>query len=80
MSPWFSFWNPKFVSEDIPILTWGCISHDETGEWENVDDFRWLRAVQSPNWSILPPSERVSVNETDVADRTTSNSSRKLNS
>lgn len=53
---------------------------EETGEWENVDDFRWLRAVQSPNWSILPPSERVSVNETDFADRTTSNSSRELNS
>ncbi|KAK9110698.1 hypothetical protein Sjap_018758 [Stephania japonica] len=32
---------------------------EETGNWENVDDFRWLRAVQSPNWSILPEEERV---------------------
>lgn len=40
---------------------------EETGEWENVDDFRWLRAVQSPNWSILPPSERICIDETDNA-------------
>lgn len=33
----------------------------ETGNWENVDDFRWLRAVQSPNWSVLPESERVGI-------------------
>ncbi|KAM7513610.1 hypothetical protein LguiA_003193 [Lonicera macranthoides] len=31
----------------------------ETGNWANVDDFRWLRAVQSPNWSILPENERI---------------------
>ncbi|KAI3914674.1 hypothetical protein MKW92_011348 [Papaver armeniacum] len=33
---------------------------EETGNWANVDDFKWLRAVQSPNWSILPEEERVS--------------------
>lgn len=27
--------------------------------WEQVDDFNWLRAQQSPNWSVLPDSERV---------------------
>lgn len=32
---------------------------DETGNWANVDDFKWLRAIQSPNWSILPEDERV---------------------
>ncbi|KAF7810488.1 tubulin-folding cofactor C [Senna tora] len=31
---------------------------DETGNWANVDDFKWLRAIQSPNWSILPENER----------------------
>ncbi|XP_058185135.1 tubulin-folding cofactor C isoform X3 [Rhododendron vialii] len=30
---------------------------EETGNWANVDDFRWLKAAQSPNWSILPESE-----------------------
>lgn len=33
---------------------------EETGNWANVDDFKWLRAVQSPNWSILPENERTS--------------------
>ncbi|KAH9293952.1 hypothetical protein KI387_040843 [Taxus chinensis] len=32
---------------------------DETGMWANVDDFRWLRAVASPNWSILPEDDRL---------------------
>lgn len=32
---------------------------EETGNWANVDDFKWLRAVQSPNWSILPESDRI---------------------
>lgn len=33
--------------------------YEETGLWEHVDDFRWLRATPSPNWSILPEKERV---------------------
>lgn len=32
---------------------------DDTGSWANVDDFQWLRAIQSPNWSILPESQRI---------------------
>ncbi|XVF61618.1 hypothetical protein PTKIN_Ptkin08bG0145200 [Pterospermum kingtungense] len=32
---------------------------EETGNWGNVDDFKWLRAVQSPNWCVLPENERV---------------------
>ncbi|KAL6225090.1 hypothetical protein ACLB2K_003942 [Fragaria x ananassa] len=32
---------------------------EETENWGNVDDFLWLRAVQSPNWSVLPEIERV---------------------
>lgn len=34
---------------------------EETGLWESVDDFRWLRAVQSPNWSVLPSDQRISM-------------------
>lgn len=30
---------------------------EETGNWANVDDFKWLRAMQSPNWSLLPEEE-----------------------
>ncbi|XP_054807316.1 tubulin-folding cofactor C [Prosopis cineraria] len=34
---------------------------NETGNWANVDDFKWLRATQSPNWSILPENERIRI-------------------
>lgn len=33
--------------------------YEETGNWENVDDFKWLRAVRTPNWSTIPDEERV---------------------
>ncbi|KAL1308735.1 hypothetical protein HN51_050733 [Arachis hypogaea] len=30
----------------------------EIGNWGNVDDLKWLRAMQSPNWLILPENVR----------------------
>jgi len=27
--------------------------------WDQVDDFKWLKAGSSPNWSILPDEERI---------------------
>ncbi|KAM1818630.1 hypothetical protein ACFX11_000406 [Malus domestica] len=32
---------------------------EETEKWSNVDDFLWLRAIQSPNWFVLPENERL---------------------
>ncbi|KAJ6353693.1 hypothetical protein OIU76_002667 [Salix suchowensis] len=32
---------------------------EENESWGNVDDFKWLRAVKSPNWSVLEESERI---------------------
>ncbi|CAN6484003.1 unnamed protein product [Victoria cruziana] len=32
---------------------------EETENWKNVDDFRWLRATPSPNWSVVPEGERI---------------------
>ncbi|CAH8382191.1 unnamed protein product [Eruca vesicaria subsp. sativa] len=32
---------------------------EESESWADVDDFLWLRAVQSPNWSVLPEEERI---------------------
>jgi hypothetical protein len=29
-------------------------------QWDQIDDFRWLKAEPSPNWSILPQIERLS--------------------
>ncbi|KAG2444093.1 hypothetical protein HYH02_009035 [Chlamydomonas schloesseri] len=31
---------------------------EETGCWQQVEDFGWIKAVQSPNWSIMPAVER----------------------
>ncbi|PNH04075.1 Tubulin-specific chaperone C, partial [Tetrabaena socialis] len=31
---------------------------EETGCWQQVDDFGWIKAVQSPNWCIMPEAER----------------------
>jgi len=28
-------------------------------QWDHVDDFKWLKAEHSPNWSILPENERL---------------------
>ncbi|KAF7943238.1 hypothetical protein EAE96_011169 [Botrytis aclada] len=28
-------------------------------QWDQVDDFKWLKAEHSPNWSILPEEERL---------------------
>jgi hypothetical protein len=42
---------------------------EETGLWQSVDDFRWLRAIPSPNWSILPEVDRLPlVDGTSVVD------------
>lgn len=29
----------------------------DTGMWKNVDDFKWLKASQSPNWRLLEENE-----------------------
>jgi len=28
--------------------------------WDQVDDFKWLKAEHSPNWSILPEEQMIS--------------------
>jgi hypothetical protein len=49
-----------------PILTRGVYDTQTTEEddptknqWDQVDDFKWLKTEHSPNWSILPEDERV---------------------
>ena len=36
---------------------WGL--EGEANLWDQVDDFGWLKADKSPNWSVLPEGERV---------------------
>ncbi|KAJ4348502.1 uncharacterized protein N0V89_009878 [Didymosphaeria variabile] len=38
------------VTDDAP---------SEKNQWDQIDDFKWLKAEPSPHWSILPESERV---------------------
>ena len=41
--------------------TYRTVADDDVeNQWQNVDDFKWLRAEPSPNWSILPAGQRVS--------------------
>jgi len=40
----------------------GLNRQDAKENWKDVDDFRWLRQQQSPNWSILPGTGRQPVN------------------
>lgn len=46
------------IEEDLK--TAGLEEEETESSWANVDDFLWLRAVQSPNWSVLPQEERLS--------------------
>ncbi|KAI0409247.1 tubulin-specific chaperone C [Xylaria palmicola] len=32
----------------------------DTNQWDQVDDFKWLKDVASPNWSILTEDRRIS--------------------
>ncbi|KAK3385004.1 tubulin binding cofactor C-domain-containing protein [Podospora didyma] len=32
----------------------------ETNQWDQVDDFKWLKADHSPNWGVLEKEERIS--------------------
>lgn len=32
--------------------------HEVTNAWEDVKDFKWHRVQRSPNWDVLPDSER----------------------
>lgn len=27
-------------------------------QWDQIDDFKWLKAEKSPNWSIISEEER----------------------
>ena len=28
-------------------------------QWDQVDDFKWLKSEHSPNWSVLPEEKRL---------------------
>ncbi|KAF1988179.1 hypothetical protein K402DRAFT_328947 [Aulographum hederae CBS 113979] len=40
----------KYLTED---------DKTKTNMWQDVDDFKWLKSEQSPNWSVLPENDRL---------------------
>ena len=34
--------------------------------WHSVDDFKWHRAQHSPNWCVLPESERLAASPSEL--------------
>ncbi|KAF2144451.1 uncharacterized protein K452DRAFT_325039 [Aplosporella prunicola CBS 121167] len=43
----------------IPAVYHPPSSSEEPNLWDQVDDFKWLRAEPSPHWSALAPASRV---------------------
>ena len=43
--------------------------------WNQVDDFGWLKSEQSPSWSVLEVDDPRAINETDLSNMTTGQSS-----
>ncbi len=33
--------------------------HPTPDQWDQIDDFKWHKSEQSPNWSILTPEDAV---------------------
>jgi hypothetical protein len=58
----------KYVGIEEDLKDTGL--EEDTGNWANVDDFKWLRAVQSPNWCLVPEEERLpTVDISEVQER-----------
>ena len=38
------------------------VEDSSENQWDQVDDFKWLKAGHSPNWSIMPEESVVKEN------------------
>lgn len=45
------------IIEDCDKVTFAPAS-ESAGPWDQVKDFKWLRAEKSPHWDIIPEAER----------------------
>ncbi|KAI1197894.1 tubulin-specific chaperone C [Nemania serpens] len=43
----------------LPAFYTNDLTTPETNQWDQVDDFKWLKDVASPNWRILPGGCRI---------------------
>jgi len=44
---------------DLSAAAAAAPQHVYENSWFKVDDFNWLRQQHSPNWAVLPETERV---------------------
>ncbi|KAI9813534.1 MAG: hypothetical protein M1832_006265 [Thelocarpon impressellum] len=59
--------NSRPIIEDCSAIRFAPLSEHHTlvsekpvdNQWDQVDDFKWLKAEPSPNWSVLPPGQRI---------------------
>ena len=63
-APWgltYPGWEEQFVEAGLRSKEEGGEGGREGGRnaWKEVKDFKWLRAQQSPHWSVVPEGERV---------------------
>ncbi|KAH8819630.1 tubulin-specific chaperone-like protein c [Xylogone sp. PMI_703] len=49
--------NVRFAP--LPACYASILDNPTENHWDQVDDFKWLKAEHSPNWSILPEGERL---------------------
>ncbi|KAL8970628.1 MAG: hypothetical protein Q9183_001424 [Haloplaca sp. 2 TL-2023] len=56
----------KPIIEDCHYMTFApmyenliaAVDDLQSNQWDQINDFNWIKAGQSPNWTILEPSER----------------------
>jgi len=49
----------SYASLETQLRDAGLEADRAADMWKDVDDFRWLKHQQSPNWSMLPQDQRV---------------------
>jgi hypothetical protein len=51
--------TPKSETSAAVTATVELCTALKNSAWSDVKDFKWLRSQQSPNWCILPESDRI---------------------
>ena len=55
----FLYGNSHLPDSTFTLQELALSELQENNQWDQVDDFKWLKATHSPNWSILPPEDSV---------------------
>lgn len=61
----FAPYGLKYANSDQLLEKAGLLTPPRPDMWKNVDDFGWHRVQKSPNWDIVPLTERIGNQVTD---------------